>query len=82
MVAVLGLEKPVYFMSLIYFTHRFSKLLFHASRLNVPVGGGDHLVSEALYFNDPEGNGIEVYQDRPSEDWQWDGNFVKWIHLQ
>lgn len=28
------------------YTHRFSKLLFHASRLNVPVGGGDHLVSE------------------------------------
>ena len=47
----------------------------------MPVGG-DHLVSEALYFNDPEGNGIEVYQDRPYESWQWDGNFVKWIHLQ
>ena len=30
------------------------------SSLNQPVGGGDHLVSEALYFNDPEGNGIEV----------------------
>lgn len=54
-----------------------ANFLFHASRLNVPVGGGDHLVSEALYFNDPEGNGIEVYQDRPSQDWQWDGNFVK-----
>jgi catechol 2,3-dioxygenase len=29
------------------------------SSLNQPVGGGDHLVSEALYFNDPEGNGID-----------------------
>ena len=37
-----------------------ANFLYHMSRLNQPVGGGDHLVSEALYFNDPEGNGIEV----------------------
>ena len=30
------------------------------SRLNQPVGGGDHLVSEALYFNDQEGKGIAL----------------------
>ena len=35
------------------------------------VGAADHLVSEALYFSDPEDNGIEVYADRPSETWQW-----------
>ena len=29
------------------------------------VGSSDHLVSEAFYFTDPEGNGIELYTDRP-----------------
>jgi len=32
-------------------------------------GTADHLVSEALYLSDPEGNGIEIYRDRPREDW-------------
>lgn len=36
----------------------------------------------ALYFNDPEGNGIEVYQDRPDEGWQWNDGFVKMDTLQ
>ncbi|EMA06076.1 VOC family protein [Haloferax denitrificans] len=34
-------------------------------------GASDHLVSEALYFRDPEGNGVEVYRDRPREEWPW-----------
>lgn len=33
------------------------------------TGASDHLVSEALYLRDPEGNGVEVYRDRPREDW-------------
>jgi catechol 2,3-dioxygenase len=32
-------------------------------------GASDHLVSEALYLDDPDGNGIEIYRDRPREDW-------------
>ncbi len=32
-------------------------------------GASDHLVSEALYLSDPDGNGIEVYRDRPREQW-------------
>ena len=35
------------------------------------VGAADHLVSESLYFSDPEQNGIEVYADRAAESWQW-----------
>lgn len=35
------------------------------------VGAGDHLVSEAFYFTDPEGNGVELYADRPRELWEW-----------
>ena len=30
-----------------------------------PIGGSDHLVSEAIYLSDPDGNGIEIYRDRP-----------------
>lgn len=37
-------------------------------------GFADHLVSEALYFEDPEGNGIEIYADRPRHLWQYDGD--------
>ena len=33
------------------------------------TGASDHLVSEALYLSDPEGNGIELYRDRPREQW-------------
>ena len=33
------------------------------------TGASDHLVSEALYLSDPEGNGIELYRDRPRDDW-------------
>ncbi|MDQ2839407.1 MAG: VOC family protein, partial [Actinomycetota bacterium] len=37
-------------------------------------GASDHLVSEALYLSDPDGNGIEVYRDRPRDEWrQTDG---------
>ncbi len=35
------------------------------------TGSADHLVSEAFYFTDPEGNGIELYWDRPRDQWSW-----------
>ncbi|WP_024366592.1 VOC family protein [Arthrobacter sp. TB 26] len=40
------------------------------------AGSADHLVSEAFYFTDPEGNGIELYWDRPRDAWSWDGKNV------
>ena len=40
------------------------------------AGSADHLVSEAFYFTDPEGNGIELYWDRPRAAWSWDGKTV------
>jgi len=36
-------------------------------------GAADHGVSEAVYFSDPDGNGIELYHDRAPEDWPRDG---------
>lgn len=42
----------------------------HIAELNYPfVGAADHGYSEALYLEDPEGNGIELYQDKPVADW-------------
>ncbi|WP_405216748.1 VOC family protein [Agrococcus sp. Ld7] len=35
------------------------------------AGTGDHHVSEAFYFADPDGNGVELYVDRPREQWVW-----------
>lgn len=37
-------------------------------------GASDHLVSEALYLSDPDGNGIEIYRDRPRADWARTGD--------
>lgn len=40
------------------------------------AGSADHLVSEAFYFTDPEGNGIELYFDKPRDTWQWNAGQV------
>lgn len=40
-------------------------------------GASDHLVSEALYLDDPDGNGIELYRDRPRSQWRWDGDTIQ-----
>jgi len=42
------------------------------AELRTPVDGfADHLVSEAIYLRDPENNGIEVYRDRPRDEWRF-----------
>ena len=45
------------------------------------TGASDHLVSEALYVNDPDGIGIEIYRDRPREEWELDGDQVRMATL-
>lgn len=51
-----------------------ARLLVHLSRQEVPLQGfGDHGVSEALYLADVDGNGIELYIDRPHTAWPRDG---------
>ena len=50
----------------------------------VPISGAsDHGVSEAIYLNDPDGNGIELYRDRPQEDWPMapDGKGVAMVSI-
>jgi catechol 2,3-dioxygenase len=41
------------------------------------TGASDHLVSEALYLRDPEDNGIEIYRDRPREEWPSEGGQLR-----
>jgi catechol 2,3-dioxygenase len=54
-----------------------ARWILHAARTRVPItGASDHDVSEAIYLDDPEGNGVEVYADRPSEKWQRDGQTI------
>ena len=51
----------------------------HYLKENAPlIGASDHGYSEALYLNDPEGNGIEVYHDKPQSNWdiRADGEIV------
>jgi len=50
----------------------------------VPItGASDHGVSEAIYLNDPDGNGVELYRDRPREEWPMaaDGKGVAMVSI-
>ncbi|THV23089.1 VOC family protein [Peteryoungia ipomoeae] len=54
-----------------------AKWLVHIAIAKVPLTGfADHSVSEAVYLSDPEGNGVEVYCDRPEASWLWAGGQV------
>lgn len=46
-----------------------SAFVRYAIALGLRIGAGDHIFSEAIYFEDPDGLGIEVYADRPRADW-------------
>ncbi len=48
------------------------RVLRHIADKRIALGGySDHAVSEALYLSDPEGNGIEIYRDRPRSEWEF-----------
>jgi catechol 2,3-dioxygenase len=54
-----------------------ARWILHVAKNRVPiVGASDHDVSEAIYLDDPEGNGVEVYFDRPREMWRRDGEMI------
>jgi catechol 2,3-dioxygenase len=54
-----------------------ARWLVHAAANKIPLSGfADHRVSESVYLDDPEGNGIEVYADRAPETWQWSAGTV------
>jgi catechol 2,3-dioxygenase len=54
-----------------------ARLVAHLAQTKYPLSGyADHLVSEAFYLNDPDGNGIELYRDRPRSEWPMAGDLV------
>lgn len=42
----------------------------------IRLGAADHNVSEAIYLYDADGNGLEIYRDRPRQEWQWKNGIV------
>jgi len=49
------------------------RFVAHLAEIGERAGASDHLVSEALYLQDPDNLGIEVYADRPRSAWSYDG---------
>jgi catechol 2,3-dioxygenase len=59
-----------------------ARWLVRAAQQRVPLQGlSDHLVSEAIYLRDPDGHGIEIYRDRPREEWARDGDRIRMATL-
>jgi catechol 2,3-dioxygenase len=55
-----------------------ARSLRRLAEMRYPISGAsDHLVSEALYLDDPDGNGIEIYRDRPRAEWPRIGGQIK-----
>lgn len=55
-----------------------AQVLLHFVETRTQLQGlSDHLVSEAIYLADPDGNGIEIYSDRPRSTWPFDGTKVR-----
>lgn len=55
------------------------RALIRMAEAGLEIGQGDHLVSEALYISDPDGNGLEIYRDRSRDTWNWSGGTVKMV---
>jgi catechol 2,3-dioxygenase len=70
----------LYHTAIRYPTRKDLAIIFDRLRkTNYPISGAsDHGVSEALYLNDPDNNGVELYWDRPREAWQYheDGSII------
>lgn len=59
-----------HFAILVPSRRELAQVIRRVSETRTPAqGASDHLVSEALYLADPDGNGIEIYRDRPRADW-------------
>jgi len=58
--------------------HSLGSWINHAANRGLTLDGvADHLVSEAVYLSDPEGNGVEIYADRDRSHWEVDGDLIK-----
>lgn len=61
----------LYHTAILYPTRKdLAQILQRLQQANYPItGAADHGVSEALYLNDPDKNGVELYWDRPKDQW-------------
>lgn len=66
----------LYHVAILYPTRRdLADALQRLTKAGVPLqGAADHGVSEALYLTDPDGNGIELYWDKPRSEWPYTTN--------
>src|SRR5689334_14049338 len=66
----------LYHLAILYSTRKeLAMALRKLIEAKIPLdGASDHGVSEALYLRDPDGNGVELYWDRPREQWPRDAN--------
>lgn len=56
------------------------RVLINLARTQYPVQGfSDHAVSEAIYLADPDGNGLEIYRDRPRDEWPMNGSQIAMV---
>ncbi|MBY0476187.1 MAG: VOC family protein [Chitinophagaceae bacterium] len=64
----------LYHTAILYPTRKdLATILKRLMGANYPLtGASDHGVSEAIYLNDPDGNGVELYWDKPKEEWPVD----------
>ena len=64
----------LYHLAILYPTRSaLADALRRLEAADIPLdGASDHGVSEALYLRDPDGNGVELYRDRPERDWPRD----------
>ncbi len=74
----------LYHTAILYPTRKdFAMIYYRLLKANYPLtGASDHGVSEALYLDDPDGNGVELYYDRPKELWptKSDGSIDMYTH--
>ena len=75
-----GLTTGLYHFALLLPTRRdLANIITHFRQTGVYFGASDHDVSEALYLQDPDENGIEIYIDRPEENWTWTSDQVHMV---
>jgi catechol 2,3-dioxygenase len=74
----------LYHVAIVYPTRALlADALRRLQKAGVPIeGASDHGVSEAIYLRDPDGNGVELYRDRPREQWSRasDGSIEMFTH--
>ena len=71
----------LYHLAIVYPTRKDLAIIFkRLEEAQYPLtGASDHGVSEAIYLNDPDGNGVELYWDRPKEAWPTNTEGKLWM---